>query len=179
MNPRSNHQLHIANEEQWHAALDGCEPETVPPFDARGFANQVRQKFRRRVQQRRWIAGGALSAILLLTVAIRSVRHEAFFAPQAVHPSKIVDTSDLAQLEPSSQRNLVAAEKASSEIAIDELDWVMTQLVNDIKALNDVERAADQRRRMKNAASRLADQIRQQAEISVFSSSTRRDPAAS
>lgn len=179
MKPHSNHQLRIADEDQWHAVLGGGEADAVPPLDARDFANQVRQKYHRRLQRRRWVVGGALSAILFLTVVIRPARDEAVLAPQTVGPSKAVEPRSLAQPEPIRQRNIATAERLSSEVAIDELNSMMTQLAKDIKALNDAERSAEQCRRLKNAALRVADQIRQQAEISVFSSSTRPDPSAS
>ena len=179
MNARSSHQLCIADEDQWHAVLGGGEPDAVPPIDARDFADQVRQKFHRRVQRRRLLVGGALSLILFLTVVIRPARDEAVLAPQTVRPSMAVEPPSLAQLEGNTQQNIATAERRSGEVAIDALNSMMTQLAQDIKALNDFEHSAEQRRRLKNAASRVADQIRQQAEISVFSFSTRTDPSKS
>lgn len=166
MSPHSNRHRCIAEEDTWHSVLGECDDERVPAFDPEGFARQLRQRFRRRVRRRRLLVGGGISVILLLAVAASPAWYRTAVSPQAVDPSGFV------RLESTSAPNTTPADDVAAEVAITELDSLINQLGSDIKALKDGGRSPDQRRRLESAASRVTDQIRQRAEISVFSSST-------
>lgn len=175
MKPRSDRSSQITGEDQWHSILGQCDLETVPAFDAEKFATQVRlrQRLRSRTQRRRFLVGGGISMALLLVVIARPTWDRSTAShPRAEHAVPMGSES-------TGGPDTAPDDGVVAEATVQELDSVIQQLASGVEALTGAERTADERRRLDNAASRAVNQIRQQAELSVFYSHAPRDPPAS
>lgn len=172
MKPDSDSQRRTTDGGHWHSVLGQCDSEGVPDLDAAGFAREVRQRYRRRVRRRLFI-GGATPILMLLALFARppwdrhAASHQAVEPPVSVRPQS------------SGGNATVPTEVVPAGVASGQLDSVTLRFRAEVDALHDAGRSADERRRMQDAASRVVNQIRQQAELSVLHSPTPLDPPAS
>lgn len=165
-------QLHAMSENQWHSVLGQCDSEALTGFDASRFAAKVRQRYRRRNRRRLLVGGGISAALLLAVVTLPAWERSAVSHHGTVPPASV-------GRESSGGQDTLPATGILSKATSGELDSVIQRFRSEVEALDDAGRAADERRRVHDAASRVVEQIRQQAEISVLYSPTPHVPRAS